>query len=383
MTKSASLASALGLVRRSETPPAQPEPGAGVRPPARSDLGPVTPLAALSLDAVYRSVLILQTACQQLTLDAWRNAERHPDPPSIVSKPDPETDLTEWVAETVTSLALRGNAYWRLIRGADDAVIAAQVLDPTLVSPHYDRRRRVRFTYDGRDYTRRDIAHLRLMILPGAPAGLGPIQAAATTVGGTIQRARYADNWFTESGVPNGILRTDQDLTPERAAEAKRAWREGNKNHGDGPAVLGKGLDYRALMLKPAEAQWLEGQNFGVAGIARLFGIPPAMLVAAVEGTSRTYTNAQQEDIALVRYTLMSYLRPIEAAMTRILPRTTTVRVNVDGLLRTDTKTRYESHEIGIRAGFLSRAEVREIEGIDGPAPTPQTTPETDEVSLP
>ena len=34
----------------------------------------------------------------------------------------------------------------------------------------------------------------------------------------------------------------------------------------------------------------------------------------------------------------------------------------VDGLLRADTLTRYQAHQIALNAGFLTTAEVREIE---------------------
>ena len=38
------------------------------------------------------------------------------------------------------------------------------------------------------------------------------------------------------------------------------------------------------------------------------------------------------------------------------------VKFNRGSLLRTDLKTRYEAHEIGLRAGFLTLDEVRELE---------------------
>ena len=133
-------------------------------------------------------------------------------------------------------------------------------------------------------------------------------------------------------------------------------------------------------MLKPADAQWLEVQQFGVTGIARLFGIPATLMLAAIEGTSMTYTNVEQEWIGYVRFTLMTYLREIEDAFSAVLPTGQTARFNVEGLLRTDTKTRYEAHEIAIRAGFMSPDEVRRIEKLHGPAPTPAPAPAAQEV---
>ena len=63
---------ALGLVR-SVTPEAPAESyAAQVTPPARTELGPVSPRESMGLDSVYRAMFILQTAVSQLTLDVWR-----------------------------------------------------------------------------------------------------------------------------------------------------------------------------------------------------------------------------------------------------------------------------------------------------------------------
>ncbi len=54
------------------------------------------------------------------------------------------------------------------------------------------------------------------------------------------------------------------------------------------------------------------------------------------------------------------------------MPRGQYARFNRGSLLRTDLKTRYESYEIGLRAGFLTIAEVRELEDRE---PLPVTSP--------
>ena len=76
-----------------------------------------------------------------------------------------------------------------------------------------------------------------------------------------------------------------------------------------------------------------------------------------------TYSNVEQDWIAFVRFTLMGYLRPIENALTDLTVRGQSVRFNFEALLRTDTKTRYEAHEIALRAKFKTVDEVRAIEG--------------------
>lgn len=382
MTSTAArVAQALGLAR-SEQPPTTPPQGSGVMPPARPDHAVVTPRQAMTLDAVFRAVQVLHTAATQLSFDVWRQDRKLTDSqrPSVTLTPDVFTDTTldVFLGETVIALATRGNAYWKLTRGSDGQVLNARPLDPMTVQPRYTSSGQKRFTYDGRDdWTPADIAHMRFLTIPGEAAGLGPIQAAARTLSGAVARSSYADTWFDTGSVPNGVLKSDQALTAAQAEEYKKRWQE-TQSYTNGPAVLGSGLDYRPLMLKPSEVQWLEAQEFGVTGVARLFGMPASYIHAAVEGSSRTYANQEQEDIAFVRFTLMGYLRPIETAMTQVLPRGQHARLNVDALLRTDTKSRYEAHQIGLNAGFLSVPEVRAIEGLDPdviPEPTQKPAP--------
>ena len=128
--------------------------------------------------------------------------------------------------------------------------------------------------------------------------------------------------------------------------------------------MLGNGLSFDPIMLKPSEAQWLENQQFTTTQIARLFGIPADMLLAAVEGSSLTYSNLEQKWIEYLRTTLTGYIRKIEDAFTQIVPRGQTVRMNIEAILRVDTKTRYESHGLALQNGWMTRDEVREIENL-------------------
>jgi len=369
------VATSLGLVTRSAPAPQAPEGfAAQVTPPPRSTVSGLDEL--VGIDAVYRAFSVIETGVLQLSVDVWRTlsgvTEQLPEAPPLVARPNVDEDGASFYASSCVALAARGNAYWFKTRGSDGSVINLDQLDPLTVHVEVDRKRRLRLFHTDlrRDpYTQADVEHLRLLTLPGKAEGLGPIQAARGMLDGQLALRAYADGWFTDPSHTDAVLRTDQHLTPEQAASYKAQWRA-TQGMGNGPAVLGAGLDYRTLMLTPAEAQWLESQQFGTTAVARLFGMPAKYMLAKVEGGADTYSNQQQEDQAFLKFTLMRYLREVELALTRLLPRTQRARFNVDALLRTDTKTRYEAHKIGIEAGFLSVPEVRRIENLD-----PRVTP--------
>lgn len=359
-----------GLVERSDTAAADSQPAA-TKPPARSGGLTVTPDRAVTLDGVYRSLSIIETGAHQLSLDVWRTLNGVTTPleqtPAIIAQPNIDESGPAFYASTCVSLAARGNAYWRKTYAADGmSVINLELLDPLTVTPARNRNGQIVFhTAESREpLTRREIQHLKLLRLPGQLVGLGPVQAAQRQLSGQLNMRDYADSWFNEgTGHTDAVLSTTQDLTQDQARRYKELWQE-SQSMGDGPAVMGAGLSYNVLSLKPAEVQWIEAQQFGITGIARLFGIPASLLLASVEGTSLTYKNQEQEDLAFVRFTLMRYLREMEDAFTQLLPRTQVARFNVDALLRSDTKTRYDAHKIGIDAGFLDPAEVRAMEGL-------------------
>jgi HK97 family phage portal protein len=181
----------------------------------------------------------------------------------------------------------------------------------------------------------------------------------------------YSSHWW-ETGHPSGILSTDDKLTPDEAAIYRRSWNyldaEGQPiEQIDNPSrirVLGKGLHYEPLMISPKDALWIEAQQFDTLEIARIFGVPSSLMMTAIDGNSMTYSNVEQEWLGFVRFGLMAYLRKIEDALTQLTPRGQTVRFNLDALLRSDTTSRYNAHEVALRAGFLTRDEVRAIENL-------------------
>lgn len=335
-------------------------PPAGVIPPARQPVA-ATPTTALTLGSVFRAVFIIAVAAKQLGVGVWR-ADQEIEAPSIIKKPNLDTHFAAFIEETTTSLALTGNAFW-LKDTANSQVVQLTVLPAAEVAVMQDpRTKRITYGYDGKTYTDAQIEHLKLIRIPGALYGLGPIGAAAAELQGALDLRDYAANWFRESATPNGLLTTDQPLNRDQAREYKQQAKESFSGHG--LAVLGSGLKYAPTAIRPADAQFLESRQFSKTEIATMFGIPAKYMLAAVEGSSGTYSNQEQEDIAFVRYTLMGYLREIEMALTGIVPRGQDVRFKIDALLRTDTKTRFETYKIGLDAGIYDTAYVQQLEGL-------------------
>jgi len=353
-------------------------PTAGTARAPRRDFGAVvTPARAMTLSTVFRAVQIHATSVSQLSLDVERGGLKI-DTSAIVATPSLKMTRSAFLEETTTCLYLDGNAFYRLVRapGADATsegpVVDVEILDPRQVAVKTDvNTGRVTYGYGQKEYTSREIRHLKFLRITGLDRGLGPIQAAQTEIAGALDARDYGSKWFTEAGMPNGILTTDSALSPDQAKQYKNAWKgldekgepvDGFSAHD--VRVLGQGLSYAPLLLKPADVQFLESQQFTTTQIARLLGIPASLLLAAVEGNAQTYSNVEQDWIAYVRFSLMNVLREIEEVFTEILPRGQRARFNIDALLRTDTKTRYEAHNLALTGKWKTVDEIRSTEGM-------------------
>ena len=342
----------------------------GMSAPTRSDTPrSVTVADALSLPMVYRAIQIHATAGKQLSIGTFRGDVQVEDHP-LTRLPDPFTSRPAWIEQVIVSLASCGNAYWEVIRDQSGACIALPVLNPLDMRIRTDRTGRVTgYGYRGAVLPPSRVQHLTLLRIPGTAYGLGPIQAAQPDLRGALDTRDYAANWFEDGGQPNGVLKSDQILNQDQAAEAKTRWNDtaGAKR---GVAVLGQGLTYQPIFLSPKDVQFIEAQQFSVTSIARMFGVPASLMLAAVEGTSQTYANVEQDWLAYARFTLMGYLVEIEEALSSFLPGRQRARFNLEALLRADTSTRYQSFATAINAGFLTVDEVRQIENR-----APLTTP--------
>lgn len=377
-------AALIGFARRSEQATAAP---AAIMPPPRDRA--LTADAALRISTVYRAVEVLSIGISQLGLDQWRGSTRIA-PSALITRPNVDQHRPAFLECTTVSLALDGNAYWRILRGPSGEPVSLQPLNPAEVSARRDSKTdRMVYHWRGERYTPGDrtggdIVHLQKLRVPGRDTGLGPIEAARAELTGALQARDYSSSWFERGDVPTGLLTTDQPLSPDMAKAYRDLWNgvdpETGKRtpSGVGVRVLGSNLKYDPLQIKPADLQFLETQQFNTTQIARLFGTPASLMLAVVEGNSQSYSNVEQDWIAFTRFTLMAYLREIEEALSAVLPHGNSVRFNVDALQRSDTKTRYEAHKIGIDAGFLTVPEVRTIEGLD---PLPETTPAAQEVA--
>jgi len=326
--------------------------------------------------AVERARALIPSIVAQLSLVTYFEGRPAQPRSPVAARPDPFATPYDFVHESIASLVDTGDAFWRLTADIDGHPTVATVLEPAEVHVSWNENR-TRRRYSWRDLELepgRDIAHIRLS--PRVGELRGSTWRDSPALASLLAADAYAVAVYQAGGIPPAVLETDQALTAAEAGRLREEWVTARRTNPGAPGVTPYGLRYRPIQLTPAEAQLLETRRYGVTEVARLAGIPGALLLAELSGSSLTYQNVAQVKLEFASVTLAPmYLAPVEAAFSDLLPRGWAVRFDLDELFRADMPTRWETWKLGVEGGWVSISEVRASEGLGGPAPITAPAP--------
>lgn len=330
-----------------------------------------------SLPAVYRSHQLITDLPASLSLEQISGTGvADPITPPLLTQPNPTETYPTTMRKIMSSLVMRGNTYlWPTGRDLAGNIRSVYVLDPDEVTVAWDSQRLYpRYQWRGTPMVAgRDIFHISINHLPGRLRGLGPIEATRVMLNGAKAEQNMARRIFEDDATPGGLLKVPRSLSKDEADEIQTMWTEAHTGR-KRPAVLSGGVEFQQITISPLDAQFIEQRQFSVQEIARIFGIPGYLLLVD-SGSSLTYSTTE----ALFRLFLVStlnptYLEPIEHVFSQMLPGNARARFRTDEILRADTTARYQAYEIGLRAGFLTVDEIRDLERL--PPLDPTRTPE-------
>jgi HK97 family phage portal protein len=209
--------------------------------------------------------------------------------------------------------------------------------------------------------------HIPGLSWPGKLKGISPLEAARHLVGAGLGSQEYAERFYGQGMHQSGVIEAEDDLTIEQAKEVKQDFQRitGGLRKAHLPAVLVK-AKWNPMTVSPEQAQFLETRAFSGNEIARFFRVPPHM-IADVEKSTSWGTGIEQQGIGFVTYTLAPWLTRLEQAystflLNRPFQRNAFVKFNVNGLMRGDIKTRFETYQIARQNGLMNADEIRALE---------------------
>jgi len=330
------------------------------------------------LPAVERGVELIASSVAMMSVNTYVLGEPMPVAPQIVNRPDPWRSRYTFLNMTVRSMVEHGDVYWFLTNHDPEPPNRARnaiVVDPTEVTTSWDSSRMLpRYKWRDRMMTPGvDWMHIPLSPRVGRLEGTSPVKQAASALWTIEATEVYAAGHFVGAGVPSGVLEVPTQLDKKEAADLKAQWLESHSGPTRTPAILSGGVKYEVTAADPERSQLVEQREQGVATIARLLGIPtPLLLVSLPGGSSLTYQNIGQVYAEFIRSTLQPlYLTPIENAWSDLLPRTQTVRFDVNDLYRVDIGARVAVYEKLLAMGVVTPDWIQRNEGIRPPDQTP------------
>ncbi|QII01068.1 phage portal protein [Rhodococcoides fascians A21d2] len=336
------------------------DPLSGVTPPSYSSVYLPKASELLQIDIVFRSVQFLTTLVSELEVETFLD-NRKVENSSLITRPDPFQSRKAFIQETVSSMILHGEAFWRITRNARNEATALEVLDPEEIAVE-KRNGRVRYFIGQTEIARDSIRHLKLLPIVGKLRGIGPIQAAPQVFRFAVMLQKYSEQWFSAS-TPRGVLKTNEQITIDEMQDAAAGFIKFVKENQQ-LAVLPGGLDYKSINLDPASTRYIEVLREVNLSMCRLLGVPAEAMEAQTQ-SSTTYQNLQDSNARFLQGTLLNYILEIESHLSDLLPGRRTASLRETDLLRLDPLAQRQAEAIDIKNRVVTPNEVRESRGLE------------------
>lgn len=350
---------------------------------AGSDV-PVTIESALMVPPIWSGVNFLSSEVAALPMHLYQKTKTGPkkldNPLSVMLHDCVNDDLLtsfQWRKSLMETVLTGGRHVTFIERAASGRVMNFWPLDPNGVTvKKRDGRKFYSYRDGGRtvEYEPAEVLDFAYMLKSDGLKHYVPYRLMRDTIALAIASTRYGTKFFNNGGVPpfaiEGAFKSpralqqaadDMDAAVKKAAKEKRL-----------ALTLPSGLTVKPLGVDPDKSKYVELQRFLIEQVARIFQLPPVFLQDLTHGTM---ANTEQQDLQLVKHTLMRWISQIEQEMNvKLFGRynnRTYVKMNADGVMRGDFKTRMEGYASGIQNGVMkpnearAREELGEAEGGD------------------
>ena len=278
----------------------------------------------------------------------------------------------EYTSADIFKTDLHGNSYSLIKRRRDKSVKSLEPIDISLGVTMRFKGGVLIYTVNGEDYDAESILHQKGFSIDGY-TGLSMLTAGRHVLGAQVTSNDTAMRTFKNQLRIGGFFKRPSSavpLTSEQQAAFQNRMRAFNDPSNQSqwmPLPPGyepvDGSQYRISM---ADAQLLESRYFGIEEICRLFNVPPP-LIGHTDKASSWASSIEALNMHYLTYSLMPTLirREKRYAMQLFSPeerRKYFPRYSAEGLLRTDTKSRFAFYASALQNGWMNINEVRDME---------------------
>jgi len=304
------------------------------------------------------------------------------DTPLLLRDPTPNWHgLPAWLGAVTEDLFYEGDAFG--YRGPEVSDYRGYPTSLPLLQPErmaYQEGEYIFSTDTGQEkLAPSDIVHFVVGARSGFRFGVGILERYQTEL--KIMVATEGSQYvLMKNGKPMGVLSLGIDVNVEQAQQYKAGFLEAVRD--SGVAAMGN-ADFKPVQWNSTELSMIPTREFNLRLASDICGVPPYLL--GVPSESRVYANMETEWSTFIKITLGRYVQAIQNGLSRCFPRGSTVVMNTDTLVRSDTKTRFEIYSSAITSGVMTVNEARASENLSPIAepkpilPTKPPPPEEEE----
>lgn len=220
----------------------------------------------------------------------------------------------------------------------------------------------------GKTFSSADVIDVPFMLAPNMVSVLSPIILGEKALSLALAMQEYGGTFFAGGGVPplalEGPIAQGKDGLKRAIDDIGRVIDQAKKS--DKPIFpMPPGHKLTQVGYDPAKGQMTEARRLQNEEIARILGLPPIFIQ---DLTNLTYSNAEQQDLHLVKHLISQWCSALEQEMNLKLFGQMNgrryVRHDLDSLLRGDFQTRMEGLVRSVQGGIRTPNEARLLEGL-------------------
>jgi HK97 family phage portal protein len=220
----------------------------------------------------------------------------------------------------------------------------------------------------GKTFGSEDVIDVPFMLHSNMVTAVGPITLGEKAIQLALAMNDYGSGFFAGGGVPplalEGPLPSGPDAMKRAMDQVARAIKAAKD---DDKPIFPLPPDHKLTPIgfDPAKGQMTEARQFQVEEIARVFQLPPVFLQ---DLSKATFSNAEQQDLHLVKHLVAQWATALEQEMNlKLFGQMTNrrfVRHNLDSLLRGDLLSRMSAYGQAINNAVRTPNEVRALENL-------------------
>ena len=339
------------------------------------------PENVLAFAAVYSCVTLIAQDIAKIALNLvekddagiWNETENAAYSP-VLRKPNHYQTRIKFLEQWMISKLVWGNTYVLKERDERQVVVALYVLNPQCVRPNVAPDGSVYYGLSP-DYLSgvatadtmapaSEIIHDVMVPLYHPLCGVSPITACGLAALQGLQVQTNSAKFFANGLQPSGVLTAPGEISDEDVAIMRERWMAQYTGPNTGRvAVLGNGLEYKAMSMSAVDAQLIDQLKWTSENVCTAFHVPPYKI-----GIAPPPANATVEALNIEYYSqcLQNPMESIEALLDEGLGllkdgsrQTLGTEFDLDDLLKMDTGSKTKAAADAIGSGGMAPNEAR------------------------